>query len=218
MAPYLIPQRSTLVTMKLPRSGPERDPSPRLISGARRHRIQRCIIRALVWVVVLLAAWVIASFFLIEDPAVDQPKQSDAVVVLAPAVTTGRLDYATKLVSEGYGPVLAISTPVGLSGNPPAEICGAKRPYRVICFEPEPATTQGEARAIERLSDENGWQHITVVTDDSHVSRARTLIARCYSRDLDMAAVEPDLSPINWAYRFVYESAAFVKAAVEWGC
>lgn len=204
--------------MKLPPCGPESDPSPLLISGVRRHRIQRFIIRALVWVVVLLVAWVVATFFLIEAPAVDQPQQSDAVVVLAPAVITGRLDYATKLVSEGYGPVLVISTPDGMGGNPPADICGANRPYRIICFEPEPATTQGEARAIQRLSDENGWQHITVVTDDSHVSRARTLIARCYTRELDVVAVGPNLSPINWAYRFLYESAAFAKVAVEWGC
>ncbi|MDQ0824656.1 uncharacterized SAM-binding protein YcdF (DUF218 family) [Arthrobacter sp. B2I5] len=180
--------------------------------------MQRLLTRAAIWGLVLLASWGVASFFLVAVPAVDQPEQSDAVVVLAPAVPTGRLDYATKLMSEGYSPVLVISVPVGESGNPPADICEAHMPYRVICFSPDPATTQGEARAIQKLSDENNWHHVTVVTDDSHVSRARTIIGRCYSRKLDMIAVRPDLSPINWTYRFVYESAAFVKAAVDWEC
>lgn len=202
--------------MRFPLTRPERR-FPRE-HGVRGHRLRRILIAALLCVSVLPAVWVIACYFLFVDPAVDQPARSDAVVVLAPAVTTGRLDYAIRLMSEGHSTILVISMPDGESGNPSSDVCGERGPYRIICFSPEPTTTQGEARAIQRLSEENDWRTITVVTDDSHVTRARTIIKRCYSHDLDMAAVRPDLPLEDWVYRFAYETAAFVKVAADPGC
>lgn len=182
--------------------------------GRRRHRLRNGFIAILVCCIVFLAAWVIAGNFLFANPAVDQPTESDAIIVLAPAAETGRLDHALDLMSEGYSSTLVISAPPDNEGS----ICGADRPYRIICFSPDPVTTQGEARAIQKLSEENGWRTITVVTDDSHVTRARILIARCYSQELNMSASKRELSPSSWAFRFLYESAALVPVALHPSC
>ncbi|QHK20147.1 hypothetical protein GU243_10825 [Pseudarthrobacter psychrotolerans] len=172
---------------------------------------------ALIWGTILFAAWVGVGIFLYMAPAVDLPEESDAVVVLAPILSTGRLDYAESLMPEGNGTTLVVSVPDG-SEEGSSDICHANRSYQIICFTPDPVSTQGEARAIQRLSEEYGWRSITVVTNDFHVTRARTMIERCYPYHLNMAAVRGDRSVTDWAYRFVYESAAFVKDAVLIGC
>lgn len=182
------------------------------------RRIRRRLTTALVGGGFVLWAWLVAGLFMFVDPVVDQPVSADAVVVLAPPISTGRLDYAESLMSSGYSATLVISAPDGGSGKAPAEVCRADQPYRVICFSPNPATTQGEARAIQRLSEEHGWHSITVVTDTFHVTRARIIIGRCYSHDLNIVAYNRDRSLMSWAYRFVYESAAFVKVAGDSGC
>ncbi|MDQ0689871.1 hypothetical protein QF047_000831 [Arthrobacter sp. W4I7] len=122
------------------------------------------------------------------------------------------------LMSQGYATTLVVSVPQQGGDKTSAGICSANRSYEVICFSPDPVTTQGEAKAIKRLSDQHVWQSITVVTDDFHVARSRTLIERCYSNQLYMLAVRNERSLAGWAYRYAYESAAFVKAAVDWRC
>ncbi|MDQ0673964.1 uncharacterized SAM-binding protein YcdF (DUF218 family) [Pseudarthrobacter siccitolerans] len=192
-------------------------PPPGGSHDVRNHRIRK-LIDAIICGILLVAAWVIVGIFLYVVPAVDAPERSDAIVVLAPPIDTGRLEYAEILMSEGYATTLVVSLPEHVSGQSPTDICSANRPYRVICFSPDPVTTQGEAKAIKRLSEQYAWQSITVVTDDFHVARSRTLIERCYPKQLYMAAVRNDRSLTDWAYRYVYESAALVKAAVDWGC
>jgi hypothetical protein len=192
--------------------------SSEIDQDGRGHRVRRPLIASLMSGGTIIWAWLIAGLFLYVDPAVDQPKHSDAVVVLAPTVTTGRLDYAESLMSDGYGSTLVISVPEDPSGNAPTDVCRAKRTYRIICFSPDPVTTQGEARAVRRLSEEHGWRSITVVTNDFHATRARTIIGRCYPHDLNVAAVRHDRSLTDWAYRFVYETAAFVKVVADPGC
>jgi DUF218 domain len=179
----------------------------------RRHLVRNSFIAALVCCDALLVAWAVAGIFLFVNPVVDQATESDAIVVLAPATATGRLDYALGLMSEGYSATLVISAP-----DDESSICGAHRPYRIVCFSPDPVTTQGEARSIQKLSEENGWRKITVITDDSHVTRARMLIARCYSQELNMSAYGRELSPSRWAFRFLYESAALVTVVLRPSC
>lgn len=187
-------------------------------SEVRLQRAQRVAGAALIWGSALLAAWIIVGFFLYVVPAVDLPEKSDAVVVLAPSVGTGRFELAERLMSEGYGTALVISKPAGGSGGASSDVCRQSRTYPVICFSPDPVTTQGEARAIQSLSEKYGWRRITVVTNDFHITRARTIIERCYSYELNMAAARRDRSITGWVSVFVYESAALVKAAVHPEC
>ena len=121
-------------------------------------------------------------------------------------------------MSDGHGTSLVVSMPTDGGGDGSSDICSASRPYRIICFSPDPVTTQGEARAIRRLSEEFKWDSITVVTNDFHVTRAKTIIQRCYSYQLNMAAVRSDLALTDWAYQFLYQSAAFMKAVIRHEC
>lgn len=187
-------------------------------SEVSRQRVQKVAAAALVWCSALLGAWILAGFFLYVVPAVDHPEKSDAVVVLAPTVGTGRFELAESLMSDGYGKTLVISKPAGGSGGASSEVCKESRKYPVICFSPDPVTTQGEARAIQSLSEKYGWRRITVVTNDFHIARARTIIERCYSYELNMAAARRDRPITGWLSVFVYESAALVKAAVHREC
>lgn len=186
--------------------------------GVSRQRVQGAVITALAWITVVMATWVTAGFFVFVIPAVDRPQRADAIVVLAPVVGTGRLELAEKLMSDGFGTLLVVSMPGDVHAHKVSEICHASRSYQIICFDPDPVTTQGEARAIQRLSEEFKWDSITVVTNDFHVARAKLVIQRCYSYQLNMIAVRSDLALKDWAYQFLYQSAAWVKAAISYRC
>lgn len=186
--------------------------------GGRGRRFRGTFIAAIAWVGVVVWAGLLATLFLYVNPAVDKPERSDAVVVLAPPISTGRIDFAERLMAHGYSATLVISVTDEGHGIIPTDLCNANRPYRVICFSPDPVTTQGEARAIQRLSDEHDWESVTVVTNDFHITRARIVIERCYSQELNMLAVRQDRSLLSWAYRIAYETAAFVKVAGDSGC
>lgn len=145
-------------------------------------------------------------------------------MVLAPA--DERLPYAEQLMKEGYAETLAISVPRPEDGGQPAfDPCAARRPYKTVCFRPKPVTTQGEARALQHLAREHGWETVNVITAQSHVTRARMLMSRCFDGDIRMLAAGKE-RPIfsttrigsSWAYVYLYETAALTKAATRQSC
>lgn len=182
------------------------------------RKILRRMATAFTLLGILLGAWAVAGFFLFVNPAVDQPARADALVVLAPPLPTGRLAYAEQLMSEGYATTLVISIAEDRNGVAPTQLCQEDRAYTVLCFTPNPVTTQGEARAIQRLAEEHHWRSINVVSNDFHITRARMIIRRCYSQDLQMLAVRQNISWRMWAFRGVYETAALVKAGIDRSC
>jgi len=183
------------------------------------RRFRRPLLRTLILAATLLAAWISVGTYLFVFPAADLPERSDAIVVLAPVHPTGRLEYAESLMSEGLSTTLVLSIPGYGSAGGSAAICPeSSKGYRIICFSPDPETTEGEAKAIKRLSEEYGWHKVTVVTNDFHVTRARAIIERCFPYELKVAAVRYPLSFTNWTYQFLYESAAFVKASAPTEC
>lgn len=150
----------------------------------------------------------------------DHPGRADVLLVLAP--TAGRMGYAENLMEQGYADMLAISAPLVEGGKEPAA-CNERRTYRVLCFNPEPVTTQGEARALGRLSAKYGWKSVDVLTAEFHVTRARVILERCYQGDMSMIAYRQDrplfaFTGNSWAYIYVYETAAFVKVAANQDC
>lgn len=191
---------------------------------AGRPTRKRGPLRTFVTVIAALAVvWVVAGIFLYVTPPSDQPKRSDVLFVLGPP--DNRVSYAEKLMKQGYAHTLAVSSPVDKDGMFEAEICNAHRPYRVICFNPDPFTTQGEARALKDLSAQHGWKSADVLTAQFHVTRARVIVSRCFSGKLQMVADRMDLPVFSltrpsysWAYQYLYQTAAFVKAAVHPEC
>ncbi|CAN5390507.1 hypothetical protein BH09ACT6_BH09ACT6_17090 [soil metagenome] len=159
-------------------------------------------------------AFAVATFAF---PKTDLPQKTDVVLVLGPA-TGDRIALAESMMDEGLSKNLMVSVGASKYANDPSHVCSKKVSYTVYCAVPSPFTTQGEAEWLQRMTREHGWTSATVITFRPHVNRARTIIGRCFSGDLDMVAVTTPLSPLDWAYQFVYQSAALIKVALTPDC
>lgn len=190
---------------------------------ASPRRKRRLLLKLFAAIGALAMVWAIAGIFLYVSPPADEPEHADVLFVLGPP--DQRMSYAEQLMQQGYAPTLAVSSPVGKDGRYEADICAAHRPYRIICFNPDPFTTQGEARALRDLSSQYGWKSANVLTAQFHLTRARVIIGRCYGGDLRMVAQRRSLPLVSlarptqsWEYEFVYQTAAFVKVAIHPDC
>lgn len=132
----------------------------------------------------------------------DDVTSADAVVVLAG--DESRLPVAVSLVRRGVAPVLLVST--DSSDEPRARLCEAGTTgYELVCREPVPYSTRGEARMTDSLARERGWDSVVVVTSRFHVRRTRMLFDRCLDADVAVyAAPNPSWSllesvPLEWA-------------------
>jgi uncharacterized SAM-binding protein YcdF (DUF218 family) len=171
-------------------------------------------------VVVLVLVWVAACLVLFTwSPwETGAPAHADAVVVLSGG--RERLPPAMALIRRGVAPVLAISS-VGRT-RPWAlghRLCrdGRYAGARVLCFDARPFSTQGEARAVERLARERRWSRIVVVTSRFHVTRAHMLFRRCFDGRLWLVGV-----PYAWwklPAEWVSETGKMiVQLTVQRGC
>ena len=170
----------------------------------------------------VVAAWLVASLVLFVWPPARSgaPAHADAVVVLSGGLNR-RLDPALALVRRGVAPVLAISGALhDQRWKKARRLCrGLEGPtrFRVLCFEPKPDSTQGEARAIARLADARGWSRVVVVTSTFHVTRAKLLIGRCYKRGLWLIGTgSPGARlPLEWASE---TAKLLVQLTIRRGC
>lgn len=197
-----------------------RDHETQALAPTRKKRV---FFRSSAVIAALAIFWAVAGIFLYVAPPSDEPKHADVLFVLGPP--DQRMVYAEQLMQQGYAPTIAVSSPVDKDGRFDAAICGDHRSYRIICFNPDPFTTQGEARVLKDLSDQYGWESADVLTAQFHVTRARVIVSRCYSGDLHMVADRKGLplisltNPSNsWAYQYLYQTAAFVKVAIHPDC
>ena len=83
---------------------------------------------------------------------------------------------------------------------------------KLICFNPSPATTQGEAEFVGRLARKYHWDSVAVVTITPQDSRARLRVERCFAGPVYV--VTTPISLVSWPYQIVYEWGALVKAVV----
>ena len=169
----------------------------------------------------LVLIWLVGGWFVIVHPAADSPAKVDAILVLGPPQPNGRFADAYRLVQQGYADNLVVSVPsypdvtvltachAGVAGKPAA---------RVICFQPRPATTQGEARMLATLATQHHWRRVMVITSTYHISRARLIVRRCYSGTLLMVPARTGISVGEWAYQYLYQSGAYVKALLHPSC
>jgi hypothetical protein len=169
-------------------------------------------------VLALVLAWLAACYLVVAEPAVNQPVRSDAILVLGPPLVDGRLDEALRLAAEHQAGTLVISIgwPKGRQRIP---ACANDNPaYQVICFQPRPTTTRGEAEELGRLARDRGWHSVLVVTSRYHVSRARLIVGRCMPGTVRMIAAPGQPSLTDWAYQFAYQTGAFAKALLHRSC
>ncbi|WP_298583175.1 YdcF family protein [uncultured Kocuria sp.] len=182
----------------------------------------------LVPVLALGLVWLIAGWAVLQHPRADAPARSDALLVLGPPDRT-RMAEALRLMDAGLAPVLVVANPGSrdlgdASGRVyyarAAQTCSGdgEQDYEVICFRPDPSTTQGEAMELRALSEQRGWDHVSVLTYRQHVARSRLLLGRCYTGELDVLSFDyPDV-PRGLLREFVYQSGGFVKAWLTPGC
>jgi uncharacterized SAM-binding protein YcdF (DUF218 family) len=150
-------------------------------------------------------------------PREDRLERSDAIVVLGGLDSEPVTRRALELAGDGYSDRVIISDSFG-GDTRPASLCDTFTEVDVECIHPLPASTAGEAAAIERLAQERGWSSVIVVTGTYHVSRARFMFERCYSGKVSVTAAEVPLGIGEEAYQWLYQTGAFVKALVEPGC
>jgi uncharacterized SAM-binding protein YcdF (DUF218 family) len=164
--------------------------------------------RASIAAVAAAAMFVVVTARLFVFPAQGMPPRVDAIVVFDGPGNSGRLATALRLATAHRAPALVVSR-----GTFQSEIGGCPAPTQgveVICFNPSPATTQGEAEFAGRLARQHHWTSIALVTVAAQDNRARLRMSRCFTGKIYVVTVP--LSATQWPYQIAYESAAMVKA------
>ncbi len=180
-----------------------------------RSRWRRWLIRSVVAVFVL---WLIACFLVVAEPSVNKPAKVDAILVLGPPDVDGRVTEAYQLAAQHLAGTVVISVESDEQFRAKSACRNQNPAYQVICFQPSPKTTQGEAEEIGRLAAQHHWKSIIVVTSKYHISRARVIVERCLPGQVLMVAAPGKPSLTKWGYEFLYQTGAFAKAMLNRKC
>lgn len=175
----------------------------------RSRRLQLIIASGLV----LFVAFCAASALLFVFPTEGAPARADAIVVLGGS--GDRLGLGMELARDDRAPYLVLS--LGLPWLPPGICTQYVGPAKVICFQPNPDTTLGEAEGASLIAEQHGWNSLVLVTTQNQVWRAHLRFRRCYSGKIyDVAAPVPWY---RWPAAIAYQWAGTVKAEVfQRGC
>jgi uncharacterized SAM-binding protein YcdF (DUF218 family) len=178
------------------------------------------VIRRIVGIVlvVVLTVGAVATAGLFVWPRTRTTRHADAVVMFVGGKGE-RLDTALRLVRAGIATNLVIPNGTKPTWPQANRLCSGGTSFKVWCPTPDPDTTRGEARAIAALAKQQGWRHVAAVTSRYHVARARLLLSRCFSGDIDPVAAGPGLTLPRYAARVSHEWAGMAEALlVNRGC
>jgi uncharacterized SAM-binding protein YcdF (DUF218 family) len=179
------------------------------ISGIadRRRQFPRGWRRVFITLIILAVVFVAATARLFIWPAQGMPASVSAIVMLAGP--GDRLPVALQLAREHRAPVLVVSQGwQGYGGPCPPNVAGVK----LICFEPDPGNTRGEAEFAGQLAKQYHWRSIVLVTTLTQDTRARIILGRCFSGSIYVAAASLPLSALP--YQLAYGWGALAKALV----
>jgi len=194
----------------LTNDAPEQSAGGALAPWDQGRRRRRLVAAALA---VVLAAFCAATARLFMFPARGMPAHVDAIVMLGGQ--GDRYAEAVRLAQQHRAPYLVISLGSSSFGQgPPGDLgsgCAPPIPQvRVICFAPDPATTQGEAEYVGRLAAKHHWRSLVLVTITPQDSRARLRFKRCFSGEVYV--MTGSMHAYGWPYEIAYEWAATIKA------
>jgi hypothetical protein len=187
--------------------GPPGEPAARPPSRRGKRWPKVLIVLAVVLIAVSAAT---ARLFIWPDQGM--PARVSAIVMLdSPG---NELNAAVRLARQHRAAFLVLS--LGTPDSGPR--CVRPVPgVKVICFNPSPPTTQGEAEYVGRLARRYDWQSITIVTITPQATRARLRFGRCFAGPVYV--VTTPIAPTSWPYEIAYEWGALVKAlAFQRGC
>jgi hypothetical protein len=165
-------------------------------------------------VAVVLAFGAVTARWYVWPAQPPPPARADAIVMLnGPG---DRLDTALDLAWAHRAPVIVISRSSGYWGH--GSVCAPRIPgVRVICFEPSPATTRGEAEFAGRLAVRYHWRSVIVVTVAPQDTVARLRVGRCLRARIYL--VNAPLPAGQWPYEVAHEWGSTIKAlALQRGC
>ena len=175
--------------------------------GADRRRRFSGWRRAFLAVLILVVAFGVVTARLFVWPAQGMPHRVSAIVMLAGP--GDRLDAAVELARQHRTPMLVVSQGQhGYGGPCPPVTPGVK----LICFDPDPGNTRGEAEFIGRLAKEYHWSSVVLVTTRAQDTRARVVTRAAMDGPIYVMTGSLPLS--NWPYQIVYEWGALFKALV----
>ena len=179
-------------------------------ANRRRHTIA--------FVLPILLILGIPAWFLF--PPQDEPRQADAVLVIAGA-SDGRHELGAQLIEDGVSENFVVSNSSGPEDKVGYAHCnGDSKPASATetwCMKSDPVTTTGEALAIDKLAKLEGWTSVTAVTNRPHNRRVRTNLERC--TDLEYSVVSIDEVDVTRApIRIAREIAGYVKFWVTNPC
>jgi len=158
-------------------------------------------------VLILVVAFGVVTARLFVWPAQGMPHRVSAIVMLAGP--GDRLNAAVELARQHRAPVLVVSQGQHGYGGP----CPPMTPgVKLICFDPDPGNTRGEAVFIGRLAKEYHWSSVVLVTTRAQDTRARIVTRRCYGGPIYVMTGSLPLG--KWPYQIAYEWGALVKALV----
>ena len=174
--------------------------------SSRRGKYRRKAVAVLVLGAIVLG---VATARLFIWPDRGMPAHVSAIVMLnGPG---DRLDTALDLAWQHRAPFVVISRGSSYWGH--GSICAPRIPrVTVICFNPDPAHTRGEAEFVGRLARKYRWQSVALVTITPQDSRARLRVERCFAGPVYVMTAP--LSPSAWPYQIAYEWGALVKALI----
>jgi uncharacterized SAM-binding protein YcdF (DUF218 family) len=156
---------------------------------------------------VLIAAFGLMTARLFVWPATGMPARVDAIVMLAGP--GDRMPVALRLAREHRAPVLVISQGQHGYGGP----CPPATPsVKLICFDPNPGNTRGEAEFAGQLAKKYHWNSMVLVTTRAQDTRARILVGRCFGGQVYVVTGSLPLG--SWPYQVAYEWGALFKALV----
>ena len=175
--------------------------------GRKRHRL-----RIALAVIIVLFAAVTARMFIWPDLA-PLPERVDAIIEIGGP--TIRDEAALELARDNRAPVLVQSTVREEAGT---HTCLPPVPdVTILCFHPDPYTTQGEARAIGEMAASYHWDSIILVTTPDHAWRASWRVSRCFPGEIFVSTTP--LPFWSWFKQIPYQWAASAKAVtLERGC
>jgi uncharacterized SAM-binding protein YcdF (DUF218 family) len=157
---------------------------------------------------VLLVAFLTVSALLFVFPTMGAPARVDAIVVLGGS--DDRLGLGLQLARDDRAPYLVLSK--GLPWLPPGICTQDVGPAKVICYQPNPDTTQGEAEGASRIAKQHGWTSLILVTTRDQVWRAHLRFQRCYAGNIYGIAVRVPLS--QWPYEIFHQWEGTIEAEV----
>jgi uncharacterized SAM-binding protein YcdF (DUF218 family) len=185
-------------------------------SRRRRSTVRRGVtIGAIVVLVVVLVVGA-AALWPFVFPSSDEPFTDGPVVALGG--NEARVERAAGIVEAS-----ASERPLVLSAGSieaGAELGIGCDPPAVLCVEPRPSNTFGEARMVAAMAADHGWREVTVVTDPFHLTRSRLLFRRCLDVPVRVVASDTDAPfPGGRLARPARELAsATASFVVHWDC